>query len=46
MWMTEKIKLPDWKKLGIAWYEHDEKIALLEYLLENAIFELYGDEEE
>tara|TARA_R100000234_G_scaffold89807_1_gene58068 strand:- start:7004 stop:7138 length:135 start_codon:yes stop_codon:yes gene_type:complete len=44
--MTKKIELPDWKELGILWYEYDEKIAVLEWRLEDAIFELYGDEEE
>lgn len=44
--MTSKIKLPDWKELGIAWYETDEKVSVLEDLLKDAIFLLYGDEEE
>ena len=44
--MTEKIKLPDWKELGIEWYNHLERAEVLEDLLQNAIDELYGGEEE
>ena len=44
--MTRKIEFPDWKEHGILWYEYDEKVAVLEDLLKEAIVELYGEEEE